>query len=153
MINTILGISNLQVAIWNNGKINVAGVTTLLLMVVNIIVLLRINISLYIQGSLMECEIKMELSQKQKPIIDKIKIAAIDKRISLIKNCYYIDGTIYVLNLIFRGNKIGPSLCIIVFLSIVMTLFNNIIDISKTKYMAKERVFFEVSYNNTMKGV
>ncbi len=122
---------------------------TLLLISVNAIILFRLNIRLYIECKDKEMEIAGNLDESKKDIVT-IKIKALDKRLSYLKYGYVIVGLIFLINIIFIKNGIESSLSVVIIIPILLTFYNNMIDIGKNKYDLKEKITYEFG---TLDGV
>lgn len=152
LINAVWGINDLSLGMFNkDGKfhITIEALRTISLMIINGIVLVRMNIKLYIECKKKEDLASEELDMQQKQCAT-VKIRAIDKRMQFIFYCYVVDALILLMNIFFIHNGIGNSLATWIIIPILMTLGNDFIDIAKNKYGAEEKISYELS---TMKGV
>jgi len=122
---------------------------TLLLICVNAIILFRLNIRLYIECKDKEMEIAENIGASKKNIVN-IKIKALDTRLSYLKYGYVIVGLIFLINIIFIKNGIESSLSVVIIIPILLTFYNNMIDIGKNKYDLKEKITYEFA---TLDGV
>lgn len=146
MANAILGIKELNMNVYeiNNGKINInlQGIETILLLIVNFIILFRLNIKLAILRKDLEQQIRIEEIAESNII--KINIHAIDKRIKYIHYSYIVECVIFIMNIIYK-KEIETSLAVLVILPIFLTLYNDITDVEKNRCDAKEKITFEYS--------
>lgn len=152
LINAVWGINNLSLGtLKGNGKfgITVDALRTIFLMVVNGIVLVRMNIKLYIECKEKESLASSGLDEQQKQCAT-VKIRAIDKRIQFIFYCYVVDILVLLMNIFFIHNGIANSLAAWIVIPIFVTLGNNFVDIAKNKYAAEEKISYELE---TLKGV
>lgn len=136
LFNAFMGINTMAIFDTNNQGDIMSTIRTVLLIVINIIVLLRLNIKLYIKGKeTAESALKEFCDADTGLNIPDININTWNKRIQFIKYVYVIDAVIIIMNFIYKST-IETSLSTIVFLPILVTLFNNIIDIAENMYQA-----------------
>ncbi len=145
LLNTAIGINNLHFTVGADKSEYINTIVTTLLIIINAVELLRLNIKLYLQSFSMEKQILDGISEEQKNLIEAVRIRPLDKRLSWIKGCYIIDAVIFVLNLVYIKHGIGTSLCVMIFMPIIVVFCNNVIDISKEKYQATEQITYEVT--------
>lgn len=147
LVNAVMGMNSLKLVVWNatgQAKMNINSIKTILLILVNAIVLIRLNIKLYVEGKDKELDIEKEMDEGQKDLLT-IKIETLDKRIQMIYHCYVVDLVIFIINVCFLKNGIESSISILIILPIVITLYNNLIDIGKRKYNVGEKVSYGLS--------
>ena len=149
-INAVWGMDSLNLGqINSNGGFDITKDTlkTIFLMIINCIILIRMNIRLYIECKDKELSASKGLNEQQQQCTT-IRIKALDHRIHFIFYCYLIDLLILLMNIIFIPNNIRSSLAILIFVPILVTLGNNFIDIAKNKYNAEEKISYVLSSMN-----
>lgn len=119
-------------------------VKTILLLVINLIILIRLNIKCYIK----KCESKENALMNYNNDdsirgVLEIITQTWDRRIQLLKYIYLMDVVIIVMNFYFRAS-VETSLAWLVILPIFVTLLNNLLDIAENKYSAEPGVLFSV---------
>lgn len=146
LINALMGVGALKLVevVDEHFTLNNASMKTFLLILINAVVLIRLNIRLYIECKDKELKAQNELEDSQKDCV-KIRIKALDKRLAFLRYCYYADIIIFLINIIFVKNGIESSLSVIIILPIILTFCNNMIDIAKNKYFADEKITYEFS--------
>ena len=145
LINAIWGMDSLSLVKLNNDaefRITQDSLKALFLMIINGIILVRMNLKLYIECKDKEFMASNKLNERQRQCAI-IKIKAIDKRMQLIYYCYIIDLIILIMNTMYSG--INSSLATLIFIPIIITLVNNFIDIAKNKYNAEEHISYELN--------
>lgn len=117
-----------------DGNIILDSITTLLLVVINIVILIRLYIKLTIQLKDKKNYIKANLSKKER--YDKIVIDPLEKRILIV--IFVSVCCLIIIFFIWRyGNMVVDSASLIAIICAGLTLFNDLIDIAINKYTAK----------------
>ncbi len=143
LFNAISGIGTMHL-FTETEVIDFSVVKTLLLIIVNMVVLFRLNLRLYIKRNQAKEKALKAIFYDDINNVTKILTDPLDKRIQLIKYVYLIDFVIIVMNICYKST-IETSLSTIVILPIVITFWNNIIDIAEHKYSAEAKVMYATS--------
>jgi len=130
-------------AVLNKFKIMSSGSPpTLIVIIINFIVLFRLNISLYIKAkNNMEAELHKLRVQRQ--VVTELSINTWRIRMWIVVIGYIIDLVVGILCIIY-GAQIYSSLSMIVIISIIETFFNNLLDNYEMRYMAVPKVYKRV---------
>ena len=152
LVNVCSGIGNLTLVGRESMEINanqgVLGdeqiIRTILLLCINIIILLRLNIKLYIKQKKLEDDAIMNMCMSNNNDVKKIEVEALRKRINTLKLIYVIDIVIFIMNMVY-GASIETSLSVIVAAPILVTGWDNFIDIAEDKYLAKPNLTYRTT--------
>lgn len=115
-------------------NLSTGNIPSLAIIVINIIVLIRINLSLYIKS---KNNMKKELQKMKdtRKVASLINISTWDKRMQIVVWGYIIDAVVALFN-IFYGTTVSGSLSVIVIIAIIETFINNTIDNLEIRYEA-----------------
>lgn len=115
---------------------------TLIIIIINFIVLVRLNISLYIKAKgNMEAELQKLYIQRQ--VITELSINTWRIRMWIVSVGYFMDLIVGIVCIIY-GAQTYSSLSVIVIISIIETFLNNLIDNYEIRYMAVPKVYKRV---------
>lgn len=140
MVNAVSGVSSMAIFAGIGGMFAPQGIETSLLLMINFIVMARTNLKLVILKSDKTKTVKEELEGENSLI--KIKVHAIDQRMQILVYAYLIETVILIMNIIYKS-PIEDSLSMLVFIPVILTTYNEMIDIWKYKYNVQERITFE----------
>lgn len=141
LINAVMGIGTLTIFNKNNQNDVLTVVKSVFLITVNIIVLLRLNIKLYIKGKETEENALKKISDANSEVA-YINVNTWNKRIQLIKYVYVADVVIIVMNFLYKST-IETSLSAVVIFPIIVTFINNFIDIAENMYQATPKIVYQ----------
>ncbi len=116
-------------------------IKTILLLIVNAIILVRLNIKLYIKEQNIEKEAIMNVLFEKSVDVVKVVVIPLRRRMQLIKYVYVIDIVIILMNVYYKSS-IETSLSLIVILPIFVTWVNNLIEIAENKFSAEPIVHY-----------
>lgn len=117
-----------------NGAIEMESISTILIIVLNFVILIRMYIKLQIQY--IEEGKHAEVDLKKDERYDKIIIESLELRLSQIKYVWLICLVVAVF-ICFFGNVVVRAVSAIAVICALLTFFNDIVDIAVNKYSAQ----------------
>lgn len=117
-----------------NGAIEMESIATMLIILLNFVILIRMYIKLQIQY--IEEWKNAEINLRKDARYDKIIIESLEKRISLIKDVGLICIVVMVF-ICFFGNVVVKAVSVVAGICALLTFFNDMVDIAVNKYSAK----------------
>lgn len=143
LINGIMGISGMKIFTDSGHTAGSPGtdeISTILLLAISFLLLFRMNIGLVILKR--KRTEAAEEALKECASLVKINIKAVDQRMQILEFAYVAEAAIFIMNLVYK-TKIETSLSALVFIPVILTTYNDLIEIWKSKYSAEERITYE----------
>lgn len=127
---------------------NFPAIKTILLLIINIIILFRLNIKLYIRRNEAKEQALLEILSYNYKEVNEVITKTWDMRIQLIKYVYLMDIVVILMNMYYK-TSIETSLSLIVIIPIIVTLLNNLTDIAENKFSAKANILYAYGHGTT----